>query len=101
MLHLLNLLAAIALLVWGTHIVRTGMLRVFGEKLREMLATSTRNRLAAAGAGLPPLRRRRADVPSEDVRELLQVARRRPFSRGEVVFHRDDPGDSRRDARVL
>ena len=24
MLHLLNLLAAIALLVWGTHIVRTG-----------------------------------------------------------------------------
>ena len=28
MLHLLNLLAAIALLVWGTHIVRTGMLRV-------------------------------------------------------------------------
>ena len=29
----LNLLAAIALLVWGTHIVRTGMLRVFGENL--------------------------------------------------------------------
>jgi len=25
---LLNLLAAIALLVWGTHIVRTGILRV-------------------------------------------------------------------------
>jgi CRP/FNR family transcriptional regulator, cyclic AMP receptor protein len=35
-----------------------------------------------------------ADVPEEDVRELLQVARRRTFSRGEVVFHRDDPGDS-------
>jgi CRP/FNR family cyclic AMP-dependent transcriptional regulator len=35
-----------------------------------------------------------ADVPAEDVRELLQVARRRTFSRGEVVFHRDDPGDS-------
>ena len=35
-----------------------------------------------------------ADVPDEDVRELLQVARRRTFSRGEVVFHRDDPGDS-------
>ena len=27
---LLNLLAGVALLVWGTHIVRTGMLRVFG-----------------------------------------------------------------------
>src|SRR6478735_825466 len=33
MLALLNLLAAIALLVWGTHIVRTGMLRVFGKNL--------------------------------------------------------------------
>jgi CRP/FNR family transcriptional regulator, cyclic AMP receptor protein len=35
-----------------------------------------------------------ADVPAGDVRELLKVARRRTFSRGEVVFHRDDPGDS-------
>jgi phosphate:Na+ symporter len=50
--HLLNLLAAIALLVWGTHIVRAGMLRVFGEKLRSVLARSTRNRFAAAGAGM-------------------------------------------------
>jgi CRP-like cAMP-binding protein len=33
-------------------------------------------------------------VPVEHVRELLQVARRRRFSRNEVVFHRDDPGDS-------
>jgi phosphate:Na+ symporter len=30
MVHLLNLLAAVALLVWGTQIVRTGILRVFG-----------------------------------------------------------------------
>jgi CRP-like cAMP-binding protein len=35
-----------------------------------------------------------ADLPPEDVRELLQIARRRRFSRNEVVFHRDDPGDS-------
>jgi CRP-like cAMP-binding protein len=35
-----------------------------------------------------------ADVPADDVHELLRVARRRTFSRGEVVFHRDDPGDS-------
>ncbi|PXW93410.1 phosphate:Na+ symporter [Sphaerotilus hippei] len=40
MLHLLNLLAAIALLVWGTQIVRTGVLRVFGESLRSLLSTS-------------------------------------------------------------
>ena len=40
MLHLLNLLAAIALLVWGTHIVRTGVLRVLGENLRLVLSRS-------------------------------------------------------------
>jgi len=52
MLHLLNLLAAIALLVWGTHIVRTGVLRVFGESLRGILAKSFSNRLTALLAGL-------------------------------------------------
>lgn len=35
-----------------------------------------------------------AGVPEEDVRRLVSVARRRRFSRGEVVFHRDDPADS-------
>lgn len=35
-----------------------------------------------------------ADVPDEEVRRLLSVARRRRFARNEVVFHRDDPGDS-------
>ncbi len=52
MLHLLNLLAAIALLVFGTHIVRTGMLRVLGENLRRVLAKSFSNRLRALLAGL-------------------------------------------------
>ncbi|MFT3820145.1 MAG: Na/Pi cotransporter family protein [Rubrivivax sp.] len=52
MIHLLNLLAAIALLVWGTHIVRTGMLRVFGENLRHVLSLSFSNRFTAALAGL-------------------------------------------------
>ena len=52
MIHLLNLLAAIALLVWGTHIVRTGMLRVFGENLRHILARGVSNRFTAALAGL-------------------------------------------------
>ena len=36
----------------------------------------------------------RTGVPEEDVRRLVSVARRRTFSRGEVVFHRDDPADS-------
>jgi phosphate:Na+ symporter len=52
MLHLLNLLAAISLLVWGTHIVRAGVLRVFGENLRRVLAHSFSNRMRAMLAGL-------------------------------------------------
>ena len=52
MKHLLNLLAAIALLVWGTHLVRTGILRVFGANLRQVLARSIGNRFAAAMSGL-------------------------------------------------
>jgi phosphate:Na+ symporter len=51
-IHLLNLLASIALLVWGTHIVRTGMLRVFGENLRNVLAKSFASRGSALLAGL-------------------------------------------------
>ena len=35
-----------------------------------------------------------ADLPAEDVRRLLAIARRRTFAKGEVVFHRDDPADS-------
>ncbi len=52
MLTLLNLLAAVALLVWGTHIVRTGILRVYGADLRRLLAKSTSNRFSAWLAGL-------------------------------------------------
>jgi phosphate:Na+ symporter len=50
--HLLNLFAAIALLVWGTQLVRTGVLRVFGAKLRDILARSTGNRFTAALSGI-------------------------------------------------
>jgi CRP/FNR family cyclic AMP-dependent transcriptional regulator len=35
-----------------------------------------------------------ADLEPEDVRQLLAIARRRTFGKGEVVFHRDDPADS-------
>jgi phosphate:Na+ symporter len=52
MKHLLNLLAAVALLVWGTYLVRTGILRVFGANLRHVLARSIGTRPAAAFAGL-------------------------------------------------
>jgi CRP-like cAMP-binding protein len=35
-----------------------------------------------------------AGFPEEDVQRLIAIARRRRFDRNEVVFHRDDPGDS-------
>lgn len=43
MLDLLNLLAAIALLVCGSSSVRPGVLRVFGADLRELIAVSVRS----------------------------------------------------------
>lgn len=50
--NLLNLLAAIALLVWGTHTVRTGILRVLGASLREVLASSVKKPLWAFVSGV-------------------------------------------------
>lgn len=40
MLTLLHLLSSVALLVWGTHIVRTGIMRVYGANLRRVLSDS-------------------------------------------------------------
>src|SRR5947209_18542780 len=34
------------------------------------------------------------DLPPEEIRRVLTTARRRTFSRGEVVFHEGDPADS-------
>ncbi|HLQ30048.1 MAG TPA: Crp/Fnr family transcriptional regulator [Ktedonobacteraceae bacterium] len=33
-----------------------------------------------------------ADLADEDIRALMSVAKRRTFRNGEVIFHRDDPG---------
>lgn len=33
-----------------------------------------------------------ADLATEDIRDLMAVAKRRTFRAGEVIFHRDDPG---------
>lgn len=49
---LLNLLGGVALLIWATRMVRTGILRAFGERLRGLIARATRHRLAACGAGV-------------------------------------------------
>ena len=49
---LLNLLAGVSLLVWGTHIVRTGILRLYGSDLRRVLRKSVNQRFTAFFAGL-------------------------------------------------
>ena len=52
MLTLLHLLSAVALLVWGTHIVRTGVMRVFGARLRTVLSNSVEKKPLAFCAGI-------------------------------------------------
>lgn len=49
---LLNLLAAVALLVWGTHIVRAGVLRVYGANLRQVLRRYVGRRATGFAAGV-------------------------------------------------
>ncbi len=49
---LINILSGVALLVWGTHIVRSGVLRVFGTNLRRLLSSSVENRFHAFLAGI-------------------------------------------------
>lgn len=49
---LLHLLSGVALLVWGTNIVKVGILRVYGANLRHILSVSVSNRFSAFAAGL-------------------------------------------------
>jgi phosphate:Na+ symporter len=51
-LVLLDLLGGVALLLWGLHMVLTGVLRAFGPDLRRFLSKALGNRFAAFGAGL-------------------------------------------------
>ncbi|WP_375413037.1 Na/Pi cotransporter family protein [uncultured Bradyrhizobium sp.] len=49
---LLDLMGGIALLLWGLHMVHSGILRAFGPDLRVLLARALKNRAAAFAAGL-------------------------------------------------
>lgn len=49
---LLNIGGGVALLLWGARMVRTGILRAFGVRLRGAVAGSTANRAKAALTGL-------------------------------------------------
>jgi phosphate:Na+ symporter len=51
-LVLLDLLGGVALLLWGLHMVLTGVLRAFGPNLRRFLGKALSNRFSAFGAGL-------------------------------------------------
>jgi phosphate:Na+ symporter len=51
-LSLLNLAGAIALLLWGVHMVQSGVQRAFGPDLRRFLGKTLDNRIKAAAAGL-------------------------------------------------
>src|SRR6202451_875099 len=49
---LLDLMGGVALLLWGLHMVLSGVLRAFGPDLRRTLSKALGNRFAAFGAGL-------------------------------------------------
>jgi phosphate:Na+ symporter len=49
---LLDLAGAVALLLWGVHMVQTGIQRAYGPDLRRLLGTALNRRLAAFLAGL-------------------------------------------------
>src|SRR5437764_8087769 len=51
-LVLLDLMGGVALLLWGLHMVHSGILRAFGPNLRLLLARALSNRFTAFGAGL-------------------------------------------------
>ena len=48
----IELLGEAALLLWGVHMVRTGVLRAFGGDLRRLLGHALRNRVTAILAGI-------------------------------------------------
>jgi phosphate:Na+ symporter len=49
---LLDLMGGVALLLWGLHMVHSGILRAFGPDLRRVLSKALANRFSAFAAGL-------------------------------------------------
>jgi phosphate:Na+ symporter len=49
---LLDLMGGVALLLWGLHMVRSGIMRAFGSELRRVLSTALRDRALALLAGI-------------------------------------------------
>ena len=51
-LTLVDLAGAVALLIWGVHMVQSGVTRAFGPQLRRILSRALGNRFQALAAGL-------------------------------------------------
>ncbi len=51
-LVLLDLMGGVALLLWGLHMVHSGVLRAFGPDLRRLLSKALKDRFSAFAAGL-------------------------------------------------
>lgn len=49
---LIDLIGAVALLLWGLGLLKTGINRAFGAQLRAYMSACTRNRVMALGAGV-------------------------------------------------
>lgn len=49
---LLDLMGGVALLLWGLHMVHSGIIRAFGPDLRVLLGKALRNRCSALAAGI-------------------------------------------------
>ena len=49
---LLSITGGVALLLWATRMVRTGIMRAYGPELRRLIGQTTRTRLSAFSVGL-------------------------------------------------
>ena len=49
---LLNIIGGVALLLWAVRMIRTGIMRAYGARLRQTLSRSAQNRFAAFATGV-------------------------------------------------
>src|SRR5208282_1875051 len=85
-LTLMDLAGAIALLIWGVHMVQTGITRAFGPQLRRILGYALGNRFKALLAGL-------------GVTSILQSSTATGLSRGSLGWRARRRKNDRRKAR--
>ena len=60
---LLDLMGGVALLLWGLHMVQSGVMRALGSDVRRLLSRTLRNRFAAFAGAEFRIMRRREETP--------------------------------------